>query len=397
MVTVEVRDAVPGLVLAKAVYAADGSLLLEAGTELDSHTIDLLDLWGISHIAAEAATPRAGAVASPLRFAGPTRSAVPAAVVRQDPRWDPDRRVRDKERAADVGRRLNEETKRTLETVGAGRGDIDGPRLKQVAAQVIEEAMRAQETMLALTTVLDYDTYLFSHCAHVSILSVVMGLAMGVSRAELGSLASGGLLVDIGMTRIDPSIWGKKGPLTDEEFTEIKKHPVLALPEAERLLGNDHDALKIIVQHHERMDGSGYPRKLGASSIHPLARIVAVCDVYEAMQAPRTYRRTWLPHQVMNHLLVSSTETLDAEVVKVFLRTMAAYPIGSFARLDNGDIGVVVSANRNSPIRPVVKVFRDALGAPKTPSEFVDLATTKRFIVGPVDPRALGTTSFEAY
>lgn len=395
MVTVEVRDAVPGLVLAKPVYARDGSMLLEAGTELDSHTIDLLDLWGIDRIAAESPMPRGGGVASPIRYDGPARSAAPPG--RIDPRFEEDRRELDKARVAEVGRRLHEETKRTLETVGAGRSDIDGPRLKQVAGQVIEETLRAQDTMLALTTVLDYDTYLFSHCAHVSILGVVIGLAMGVSRTELASLASGGLLVDIGMTRIDPAIWGKKGPLSDEEFQQIKRHPVLALSEAEKLLGNDSDALKIIMQHHERMDGSGYPRKLTGAAIHPLSRIIAVCDIYEAMQAPRTYRRTWLPHQVMNHLLVSSTETLDADVVKVFLRTMAAYPIGSFARLDNGDIGVVVSANRNSPIRPVVKVFRDGQGNLKKPAVFVDLAVTKRFIVGPVDPRSLGTTPFEAF
>jgi len=115
------------------------------------------------------------------------------------------------------------------------------------------------------------------------------------------------------------------------------------------------------------------------------------------MQAERAYRKKWLPYQVMSHLLVSSTETLDAEVVKAFLRTMSAYPIGSLVRLDSGQVGIVVSANAGSPIRPMVKIFMNLDHQMLERSEYVDLSNDARFIIGPMDPRELGIEPFEVF
>jgi HD-GYP domain-containing protein (c-di-GMP phosphodiesterase class II) len=378
---IEVRDAKPGMKLAQAVFTRDGSLLVDAGAVLTSHTLDLLDLWGVFLIEVEPPSAEAAAAAAPP----------PPADI------DVEAREKQKKRLGDLGLWVRTETRRILTTIQDIRGDIDAERLKQVASSIVDETFNGSEMMISLTTIYDFDTYLFSHSVHVSILSTVVGISMGLTRKELSSLATGCLVLDIGMLDIDRKIWDKTTALTDPEFQVIKRHPELGLRSAEKLVHGDQDALAIVSQHHERMDGSGYPKRLNGASIHPLARIAAVCDVYDAMQAPRAYRKKWLPYQVMSHLLVSSTETLDSDVVKVFLRALSAYPIGSFIRLDSGEVAVVVSSNSQSPIRPVVKIFADAQGNRLAKAIFVDLIEDRRFITGPVDPRHVGVTPFEVF
>jgi HD-GYP domain-containing protein (c-di-GMP phosphodiesterase class II) len=379
---IEVREAKPGMKLAQAVFTRDGSLLVDAGTVLSSHTLDLLDLWGVFLIDVE--PPQAEPAAA-------------AAVIEKPAGIDEAAREKNKKRLGDLGLWVRTETRRILTTIQDVRGDIDAERLKQVASSIVDETFNGTEMMVSLTTIFDFDTYLFSHSVHVSILSTVVGISMGLTRKEIGSLATGCLVIDIGMLDIDRKIWDKTTALSDAEFQVVKRHPELGLRAAERLVHGDQDALAIVSQHHERIDGSGYPKRLQGKAIHPLARIAAVCDIYDAMQAPRAYRKKWLPYQVMSHLLVSSTETLDSEVVKVFLRTLSAYPIGSFIRLDTGEVAVVVSSNAQSPIRPVVKVFTGPQGNRLPKPVFIDLIEDRRFIIGPVDPRQVGVTPFEVF
>ncbi len=380
-VRLELRSVRPGMILAAPVHTRDGNMLIEKGTVLTAHTLDLIDLWGVYDVEVE------DPAESPLPR--PTSTAAPSS------RDVAEQRERTRRRIGDLGTWVRSEVKQVLTRIHDLRGDIDAERVRQVTTTIVDESIQSRDFMASLTSILDYDTYLFSHSVHVSILSVVVGIAMGMTRKEAHSLAAGSLLLDVGMLEIDRAIWEKPGPLSDNEFETIKRHPELGAARAEALLGDDPDALSIVRQHHERMDGSGYPRRLPARAIAPCARIAAVCDVYNAMQAPRVYRKKWLPYQVMSHLLVSSTETLDADVVKVFLRTLSAYPIGSLVKLDTGEIGVVVSSNRHSPIRPVVKIFLDARGARRAAPSFADLAADPRFIVGPVDPQVLGVQPYD--
>ncbi|MEK8022899.1 MAG: HD-GYP domain-containing protein [Candidatus Hydrogenedentota bacterium] len=381
MYTVEVRDAKAGMTLSRPVFTRNGNLLLDAGTRLSDHTLDLLDLWGIFDIQVDSIDSPSGHAPAP----------------RQKKKFDPVKREAEKKRVEDVGGWVRDEIEGLMKQMNSGGRDIDMERLKGVAESIVEESMKDNELMVSLTTLMDFDSYLFSHAVHVSILSVVIGIAMGLTQKEIQSLAIGGALIDLGMLKVDRKIWDKDGVLSEAEFNFVKQHPLLGLKDAEPHCRGDVASLRIIAEHHERLDGSGYPRKLRDKAIHPLAKIVAVCDIYDAMQQPRAYRKKWLPYQVMGHLLVSSTETLDAQVVKTFLRTMSAYPIGSFVKMDTGQVGVVVSSNPASPIRPVVKLFLLASGETMEKPEFADLSADKRFIIGPIDPRQIHVKPFDVF
>ncbi|RMH54842.1 MAG: HD-GYP domain-containing protein [Candidatus Hydrogenedentota bacterium] len=382
---IDLRKAEPGMKLVEAVHTREGNMLVEEGAVLTPHLIDLLDLWGIEEILIE--VPEEERREEEERRRRRRRKALLSREARE----------LKKRKIYDLGLWIRAEAKNLLTKIEEPRTAVDAERLKKMAASIVEESSREREIMISLTTILDYDTYLFAHSVHVAVLSVVVGITMGLSKRELFSLAYGGLLIDLGMMKVDKNIWLKRAPLTDEEFELIRQHPIYSVREAEKLVPNDRDAMKIVAQHHERMDGSGYPYGLKGRLIHPLARVVAVCDIYDAMQADRSYRKKFLPYQAMSHLLVSSTETLDAEVVRAFLQTMSAYPIGSFVRLDSGEIGVVISSNPQSPIRPVVKIFRTAEGVELEEPFLVELASDARFITGPVDPGDLGIPPHEVF
>lgn len=385
----DINDARPGMKAIKPVLTREGGMLVDAGTVLTPHLLDLFDLWGVLTIDVDGtAGPESDSVPGPASD-GALAPDPPVAEKKQE---TPDQR---KEHIRDLSSWIKGETKRMFTDLLDPKAPVDAERLKNVASTIVDESIKSRDVMASMTTILDYDTYLFSHSVHVAVLSVIVGVTMELETSELRTLALGGLVHDAGMMKIPKEIWLKKAPLTDDEFDIIKNHPVYGERFLERHIDRHPDVLKIVRQHHERMDGSGYPDGRRGRFIHPLARITAVCDVYEAMQASRAYRRKWLPYQVVSHLLVSSTETLDADVVKAFLRTMSAYPIGSLVRLDTGEVGVVVSSNPQSPIRPAVKIFLDKTGTATPNQELIDLGTAKRFIVGPVDPDAIGVRPFE--
>jgi len=154
---------------------------------------------------------------------------------------------------------------------------------------------------------------------------------MGFSYSELFELGVGSLLHDLGKTRISSEILHKPGKLTDEEFREIKKHPVLTYKILKEKVGDSISPLSLMtaLNHHERYDGSGYPCGLKGEKIHDMAGICAICDVYNAINTDRVYRKAVLSHEVYTMLINSGGTMFKPEIVKAFL---ACYPVGSIVR-----------------------------------------------------------------
>lgn len=385
---IPLAEAAVGQVVAAPVVSTSGQVLIEEGAILTRQLLDLLDLWGIADISvretAVAATFRAPAAAPSRRRAEPFR-------------YDERRVAASKEAIKAIHRQAKSLAEQILVRVRADRPGASPEELRKIALALVDESIDAREVGAAILHLRAFDDYLFAHSVNVSVLSVLVGHAMGLSRTELHALAAGGLVHDAGMARIAREIWDKDGPLTEAEYAEVKRHPVLGAEALKGAIEGIPEIGPIVLQHHERLDGSGYPNGLRGDAIHPLARIAAVCDVYDAMRGERRYRPKFLPYDAMAHVMQASSSTLDPDVVRAFVRYLSIYPIGSFVLLNTGEIGVVLASNEFSPVRPVVKVFRDVKGEVFRNPKVADLSEDRRYIVSAVDPERLGVDGFQAY
>ncbi len=229
-----------------------------------------------------------------------------------------------------------------------------------------------------------------------AVLSVLMGQSIGIAQHKITELATAALLHDIGMLRLPDSIITKEGKLTGSELQQIKTHPVHSYKIITRELRYADTVGQAALQHQERWDGEGYPKGLAGERIVLPARIIAVADAFEAMVSKRPYRDSMIGYRAMRTILGDNGRRFDPEVLKVFIRTMGIYPLGSIVLLNNAAVGRVVVVNPKSPLRPAVKIMIDETGAelPNDSGEIIDLSTEKRlFIAQAVDPKEIGKGS----
>lgn len=216
-----------------------------------------------------------------------------------------------------------------------------------------------------------YDNYTFVHSLDTCIMSSFLGLSSGFKERELKDLAVGAILHDIGKLQISDRIITKKGPLTKEEFIEIKKHPVYG---GEILMKNARitdNSIKAVTQHHERIDGQGYPYNLKDNEISKYGKIVCICDVYDAVSNDRVYRKKFRPNEAYELILAGSGTAFDNDYVQTFKETFAVYPLGCCVKLSNSVEGYVIRQNRNFPDRPILRVLYDSIS--KAPIQFYEI------------------------
>ncbi|MDW7650777.1 MAG: HD-GYP domain-containing protein [Bacillota bacterium] len=323
----------PGMVLAKPVYGPDGQLWLNAGVELRSNYIASLWRTGIPFVY----------ISDPL-----LGDAVVAEVISEETR-----------------RQAVKILKETLSSTKANTFRQVTPlvnnRFSFIVEKMVQEVLENKDIVVNLADIRDADDYTFLHSVNVCVLTLLAGAEFGLSRSQLGDMGVGALLHDMGKIWIDDEILKKKGSLTPEEFAEIKKHPSFGHEILSAQANISPDSVKIVMQHHERCDGSGYPYQLTTEEIHPYARLAMVVDVYDALTSDRPYRDSMKPHQAIE-MITASCEIYDNDMVTSFLLHLAAYPVGSAVRLSSGDLALVVKNRKGVPLRPVVRVCKDGDG-----------------------------------
>ena len=225
-----------------------------------------------------------------------------------------------------------------------------------------------------------------------AILATMVGRNMGMVKHKLLQLATAALLHDIGMLRLPQEIVDKKGKLAPEELKKIRTHPIHSYKIITRELKYPEEIGIAAMQHQERWDGAGYPRGVAGRNIILPARIIAVVDAFEAMVSERPYRGSMIGYAAMRAILSDNSRRFDPEVLKVFIRTMGIYPIGSIVLLSSGAIGRVIENNVDAPLKPVVKIMINERGREYggDNGEALDLFTEKNlFIAKAVDPKEL--------
>jgi HD-GYP domain-containing protein (c-di-GMP phosphodiesterase class II) len=223
---------------------------------------------------------------------------------------------------------------------------------------------------------------------NTSILSVLIAVELKLPSHKIQSIATGALLHDVGMLRMPKEIVQKKGGLSPEELKRIQSHPMQTYNIVTKEISLPENVGLIVLQHHERWDGEGYPRRAAAQGIDIGARIVSVADAFEAMVSKKPYRKSMLGYQAMKNLLSDNMRRFDPAVIRAFIQTMGIYPIGSIVLLNNGAIARVVKVP-NAALRPKVKILVDESGNVSKQDEGaeIDLLTEKSlFISKAMDP-----------
>jgi len=254
---------------------------------------------------------------------------------------------------------------------GQNNEPIEGKKIKEVIEKLVDQLTLGNSELIALIKNSTPDNYLYSHSVNVCILSVVLGLGLNYERKGLVELGAAAILHDIGMVRVC-DISDKPSKLTDEEYKKIKEHPIFGV----EMLGLSKDigqaAIYVAREHHEWINGSGYPKGLKGEQINEYAKIVSTVDVYEALTHPRAHREGLLPTDAIRDILRNQVH-FDPHFLKVLIEEVSIYPIGSWVELTSGEIAKVLKINKAYPLRPVVDIALDPEGQKVAEPKTVDL------------------------
>lgn len=231
------------------------------------------------------------------------------------------------------------------------------------------------------------DNYLSRHLVNVCILSLAIAIQMNFNKSKLHALGIAAIIHDIGMLGVK-HISEQPRKLSEDEFAELKMH---TLKGAEIALKMEGGCDIIIGQHHERVNGGGYPLQLKGNEIDNYAKIIGLADTYEAMTHHRPYRRAIAPHYAIREITGPFKLFFDQQMIKLLVYRISIFPLGSFVRLNSGDIARVIASNANSPLRPVVLVMLDSREKPL--SEYKTLDLSKNNSVYIKEPLMLGDIS----
>ncbi len=225
-----------------------------------------------------------------------------------------------------------------------------------------------------------------------AILSALIAIEMKLPNHKVIQITTGALLHDAGMLRLPKDILEKKGNLSEAEVQRMQAHPLYTYKIICKEFLYPEDVGLVALQHHERWNGEGYPRRVAGAEIDIGARIVSVADAFEAMVSEKSYRNSMMGYQAMKNLLSDNSRRFDPDVLKAFIRIMGIYPIGSIILLNNGAIARVVEVHKDAPLRPSIRVLIDEFGKvyKKDEGDLIDLLTEKSlFIARALDPKEI--------
>ena len=227
-------------------------------------------------------------------------------------------------------------------------------KLSYIVDNLVFELLSKDELAYNVLDFKNYDNYTFQHCLNVATLSISTGISLKLSERKLHDLGMAGLLHDIGKISIPIEILNKPGELTSEEYEIMKTHPAIAVELLKNYLPND--VIRAIESHHERLDGTGYPYGRKGNSIHYYGKILAVCDVYDALTSDRSYRKTVFPNEVIEYIMACGDKHFDYEVLSNFIKIIVAYPVGTFVKLSNDKLAVVIKNYTENIMRPLIRI-----------------------------------------
>lgn len=264
---------------------------------------------------------------------------------------------------------LNEVTK----AIKSG-GEIDAAEVKSAVGKMTQSIIRNPDALVLLSALKERGGYFLTRAMNRSIYMIMFARFLGMEQADIERSGLVGLLQDIAMVQLPEAMVGKKGPLTPEELKIVRSHAQMGAEILAATHGLPPEIASFAAMHHERHDGSGYPRGLKGPDLGAIGASAGMVDTYGAMTSERPYANAMPPSSALGMLHKWRGKAFHADLVEEFIRCIGVFPVGSVVELNSGEVGIVISQNLEKRLQPRVMVVRDASGKELRPQKLLDLS-----------------------
>jgi len=275
-----------------------------------------------------------------------------------------------------AGRLIIEASSSVTDLMLAARGGrtVDAARLEPVVSKMIESVIRNPDALAPLARLKQMGAYATEHAVATAALVIALGRQQAMPQPELEKLTLGTLLKDIGQSAIDAKLITKPGMLSKSEYTLVQSHVEEGLAVLEATSRLSETSVAVVLEHHERYNGCGYPYRMAGDEISVVGRMAAIVDTYDAMTSDRPYRPAISPSLALRQLYDQGGTQFDPAMVAAFVRTVGIYPVGTLVMLESGHLAVVEEVNHDILLSPVVRVIYHAARRQYVTPARVDLA-----------------------
>ncbi len=256
-------------------------------------------------------------------------------------------------------------------------GQIKVELVEPLVEQMIDSIFRNQDALLPLCRLKDHDDYTFQHSVSTCALMIALARGLDMPRDTIREVATGALLHDVGKAVIPDEILKKPGQLTEDEVVCMQSHVEQGVTLLQKTPGIGNIALDIVSQHHERIDGSGYPNKLKGDEIQLHSQMGGIVDVYDAITSDRPYHKGMPPTRALGKMLEWSQHHFKPELVRTFIKAIGIYPSGTLVRLISDRLAIVTEQNEEKSLLPVVRVIYNCKWQHYLEPEEIDLAKSR--------------------
>ncbi|MCK5001947.1 MAG: HD-GYP domain-containing protein [Gammaproteobacteria bacterium] len=259
-----------------------------------------------------------------------------------------------------------------MDNLKAGE-NLDIGAVRNAVQPILESVIRNSDALLWVSEMQKKDAYTYSHSLDNCSLAIAFGRHLGLYKEDLRNLAMGLLLMDVGKVKVADEILNKTGTLSVEEFEEMKNHVYYGVNLLRNTPGINETIINVVLTHHERFDGSGYPSGLKGKEVPVYGRIAAIIDCYTAMTGNSTYRTAIAPHKALQTIYNWRNKYFQDELVEQFLQCLGVYPTGSLVEMSSGEVGMIMSQNRVQRLKPKIMMLLNENKKPYDVSKIVDL------------------------
>lgn len=267
---------------------------------------------------------------------------------------------------------------------------IKGKEIMDKIDSAVNQMALAGDELLGLVTGSISNNYLYAHLVNVCLLSIRIGLGLGYNKSKLNELGISGFLHDVGMLKV-LDITQRSWELSMEEYEAVKQHPVHGAEILEKIVDLPKAVIYVTLQHHERINGTGYPKGVKGDEINEYACVVSLVDTFEALTNPRPYRKRFLPYAAIKEIL-QNKDQFNHHLIKVLIEEIGIYPMGSWVELNTGEVSKVIRVNKDFPLHPTLNVIFDPDGHKLEEVKSIELIKCPTlYIKNPLDGSELET------